>query len=251
MKKIILLLSIVFLTLNACKDQCKDVICLNYGVCVDGTCDCPDGFSGALCEIDACDDIVCENNGVCVFGTCNCPEGYSGVNCEIAPPPLPCDSVNCENGGVCDNGTCNCPGDYEGENCENTVAAKFLGTYDINCNGALSIDGTIRNFVNEPGNAKIYQGEDPDEIVLYVQLDLVTDAIPMTVESFGEVDELEYETDLKAESINADIGGLFTINLNFTIKAEGELSADFQELESTVTFNGDLSGVITCTGVKQ
>ena len=80
---------------------------------------------------------------------------------------------------------------------------------------------------------------------------LVTDAIPMTVESFGEVDGLDYETDLQAENINADVGGIFTIDLNFTVKAEGELSDDFQELESTVTFNGDLAGVITCTGEKQ
>jgi hypothetical protein len=32
---------------------------------------------------DACEDTVCQNNGVCVEGTCVCPEGFSGPNCEI------------------------------------------------------------------------------------------------------------------------------------------------------------------------
>lgn len=216
MKKLLLLLSIVMLTFSSCKDKC--------------------------------DDVNCDNDGICVDGTCNCLPGFSGENCEIVDL---CYNETCNGNGTCDDGTCECTTNYEGVKCENTVAKKFLGTYDINCNGTLNIDGTNETFVNEPGTAKIYQGEKPDEIILYVQLSLVTDAIPMTVESFGEVDGLEYETDLQAENINADIGGIFTIDLNFTVKAEGELSEDHQELNSTVTFNGDLAGIITCTGTKQ
>lgn len=216
MKRILFLLTIILLTFSACKDKC--------------------------------DDVICENNGICVDGTCNCLPGFSGETCNIKDL---CYNETCNGNGTCNDGTCACVGDYEGVKCENTVAKKFLGTYDIVCNGSLNIDGTNRDFVNEPGTAKIYQGEKPDEIILYVQLDLVTDAIPMTVESFGEVDELEYKTDLQAETINADIGGFFTVNLNFTVKAEGELNEAHDELNSTVTFNGDLSGVITCTGKKQ
>jgi len=36
--------------LNSCKDPCKDVFCENNGVCIEGDCDCPNGFSGTNCE---------------------------------------------------------------------------------------------------------------------------------------------------------------------------------------------------------
>jgi len=31
---------------------------------------------------DPCDDVECLNNGVCIEGTCDCTEGYEGLNCE-------------------------------------------------------------------------------------------------------------------------------------------------------------------------
>ena len=33
---------------------------------------------------DGCEDTVCQNGGVCVEGDCQCPDGYSGPNCEIS-----------------------------------------------------------------------------------------------------------------------------------------------------------------------
>ena len=64
-------------------DPCASVTCQNDGVCVDGTCDCPDGFSGTSCEIqDLCFGITCENNGSCIEGICDCPDGYIGSSCE-------------------------------------------------------------------------------------------------------------------------------------------------------------------------
>ena len=59
MKSLFTLLSICLLLLVACGDSetlfepadpCDQIMCLNGGACVDGTCDCPSGYSGAACE---------------------------------------------------------------------------------------------------------------------------------------------------------------------------------------------------------
>ena len=33
---------------------------------------------------DGCEDTTCQNGGICVEGDCQCPDGYSGPNCEIS-----------------------------------------------------------------------------------------------------------------------------------------------------------------------
>ena len=34
------------------------------------------------CEDDPCSDVICENGGTCVEGTCNCTDGYEGADCS-------------------------------------------------------------------------------------------------------------------------------------------------------------------------
>lgn len=161
-----------------------------------------------------------------------------------------CEDVICYNGAVCEDGTCLCPEGYEGTNCQETESTKFLGEWEIICNGSLDIKGDNVDFVNEPGIAKIYQGEKTDEIILYVQLDMVTESVPMTVEAFGEVDGLDYEMDREAQKIFYEIDGLGAIEFNYKIEGKGELNKDMDELESEITFTGDISGTITCLGEK-
>lgn len=40
------------MTFSSCKDECKDVDCLNGGTCSDGDCTCPDGYIGTRCETE-------------------------------------------------------------------------------------------------------------------------------------------------------------------------------------------------------
>lgn len=54
MKKLLTLLSALILLAASCKretDPCEKVTCLNNGTCVNGTCNCPDGYYGADCSL--------------------------------------------------------------------------------------------------------------------------------------------------------------------------------------------------------
>ncbi len=84
---------------------------------------------------DPCDNIDCGANGTCVDGECQCDEGYSGVNCETNV----CDAINCNNGD-CDpvTGACTCDEGYEGEFCNTEIRAKYLGEYTGDASDCIS-----------------------------------------------------------------------------------------------------------------
>ena len=86
----------------------------------------------SACKKDSCRNILCENDGVCIEGTCKCPTGYSGVHCELT-----CIGVNCNNGGVCIDGKCICPLGFEGADCNIQSCRKFIGKWIAKdtCNG--------------------------------------------------------------------------------------------------------------------
>lgn len=98
-------------------DPCKDLEC-GPGDCVDGICNCPDGFSGFNCEVnDLCFGLRCLN-GNCDPDTesCNCNLNYFGESCDFL----------CVNGKFI-NGVCNCSLGYEGSSCEMESRDRFLG----------------------------------------------------------------------------------------------------------------------------
>lgn len=67
----------------SCSNPCRKVECQNGGVCVDGTCDCPAGYTGENCQTDRCTLIDCENGAICVTGNCQCTSGYYGTTCNL------------------------------------------------------------------------------------------------------------------------------------------------------------------------
>src|SRR5690242_19831451 len=51
-------------------------------------------FSIASCSsennsdpVDPCSQTTCINGGTCIDGSCQCPEGYYGANCELQKTP--------------------------------------------------------------------------------------------------------------------------------------------------------------------
>ncbi|MEM7105255.1 MAG: hypothetical protein AAF502_19105 [Bacteroidota bacterium] len=137
-------------------DPCEFVEC-GPGVCFEGICDCPDGFSGDNCEIEECFGVGCIN-GDCdsQTETCNCNPNYYGESCNIL----------CVNGEFA-NGDCNCSEGYEGITCETESRCRFLGWW--NCDQwtySSQIGGPpIPGFT--PASIKFEQGFNIFEVELF------------------------------------------------------------------------------------
>ncbi len=88
-------------------------------------------FLMSSCELedpDPCEGVTCQNGGTCLEGTCDCPIGFSGTNCETEDVCLTGNLV-CANGGSCVDGTCECVVGYEGMDCSTLSRDKYIGTY--------------------------------------------------------------------------------------------------------------------------
>ncbi len=96
------------------------------------------------CTKDSCKDVLCQNNGICVDGNCKCPSGYGGTNCETVTDP--CVKIQCKNEGVCENGACKCPAGFEGELCEQLSITKYFGVWqgkDSCSGGSYAVDSLV------------------------------------------------------------------------------------------------------------
>ena len=88
------------------------------GLCVDGSCVCLQGWTGADCSKPTCpahEGSLCGGHGVCdvVRGACHCEEGWAGPDCAQCA----CSNRPCRNGGKCIDERCYCPAGFSGEDC--------------------------------------------------------------------------------------------------------------------------------------
>ena len=64
--------------------SCDVTPCLNFGICSNRQCVCPDGYGGPDCSSLTCNSSNLEpNQRVLRNGTCTCDEGFTGDNCNV------------------------------------------------------------------------------------------------------------------------------------------------------------------------
>jgi len=92
------------------------------------------GSLGLTSCVDApCAQRDCQNGGVCIDGRCDCPDGFTGVNCELSLDPCqakachPTQAVDCVSHD--DEARCVCADGYEGEECRAPWSEKYEGAY--------------------------------------------------------------------------------------------------------------------------
>lgn len=109
--------------------------CNGNGACLNGTCTCQDGFTGATCDVAICPGKPeCSGQGICnrTDGKCACKQGFTGRDCGLEACPM-----NCHNRGVCDAvGKCNCHAGYTGDDC----GTRFV------VHGEILKDGSVKCF---------------------------------------------------------------------------------------------------------
>ncbi|XP_014325282.1 N-acetylglucosamine-1-phosphodiester alpha-N-acetylglucosaminidase [Xiphophorus maculatus] len=113
---------------------CQPTNCSEHGECVDGRCQCEEGWQGAACDTLVCQPPTCGCHGFCTASGCICDAGWRGTNCsEACLPGFYGDgctkTCSCFNNGSCDpvNGRCVCPPGFHGDTCEQACPLGFFG----------------------------------------------------------------------------------------------------------------------------
>ncbi|KAI7806992.1 N-acetylglucosamine-1-phosphodiester alpha-N-acetylglucosaminidase [Triplophysa rosa] len=116
---------------------CQLEDCSGHGRCIDGQCECQQGWSGPGCANLTCQSPECGDHGICTENGCVCDSGWRGLNCsQVCESGFYGDGCNqsckCANGGSCDpvHGQCTCRSGFHGDSCKQEC---LFGFYGLNC----------------------------------------------------------------------------------------------------------------------
>lgn len=166
-----------------------------------------------------------------------------------------CKDEFCPVGFVCVDGVCEstddtCPIGYEGEDCNTASNAKFAGDYNTDYSGTGGLSGSNGNTI---ASVSLVSGT-PNKIRIDVELaiegSVLGQAIPLDLEISieGEVDGDTYSIPTTTIQTVVDIQGL-PLPVELTFSVEGEKISE-NELNSTLTMAGLLTGTVVMTGTK-
>ncbi|MEM7654557.1 MAG: hypothetical protein AAF399_00400 [Bacteroidota bacterium] len=185
------------------------------------------------CQPDPCERRDCQNGGICIDGTCECPENFIGPDCTIEIDPCiqkDCKSPNTESCDVNDQdqAICTCKDGFEGEFCESEWVEKFQGRFNAieECDGVSGIFDvvvekgpefkrfTMINFHNEKIDSLALEAKVVAKMITPLAFEIQEQFM-----FFGTVEG----------------GGLFInedqVSMNFSIVADGDTTECFLTLE--------------------
>ena len=134
--------------------------------------------------------------------------------------------------------------------CQKNSYKNFEGTYDVKSSGSVNYFVGDSTFADEPGLVVIKQGEEKDELFLYVETNFVTSIAPLGVSATAKIDGNSYKMEQRNLNISLDLGGT-PVSLPFSVTASGVLSDDKNTLTSEIIFSGGITGVMTSVGTKK
>ena len=166
-----------------------------------------------------------------------------------------CKDEFCPFGYVCNDGVCEksdgtCPIGYEGDDCSTASNAKFGGNYDTDYTGTGGLSASSGNTTSE---VVVVNGT-PNKIRIDVDLDIVgnvlgqTIPLPLVISIEAETKGNTYKIPTTTIQTTVNISG-FPLPVELTFKVDGTKVSENQ-LNSTLTMSGLLTGTIVMTGTK-
>jgi hypothetical protein len=161
-----------------------------------------------------------------------------------------CADVNC-NFGTCVEGTCQCDEGYEGDDCSIASNEKFLGDWELPCDGEIDIPlaGGVQAIPTQTTVITVDAGGNPNQISLEFTIPFVNQDIIITGTVVG--DEVVFDTQefvIPGDIIEQLVG--FAIPLTIEISGTGTLINDELLVDLFIDGGALAQGEVNCIGVR-